>query len=79
MSSLKFCVLWFLNLFTFIFNVFVTSESMYIFMMIEKKISIFINFCNFFFVWNRKAFVPFCIFPPKSKFSQLLADSFIIK
>ena len=33
----KFCVLCCLVLFTFIFNTFVTSESMYIVMMIEKK------------------------------------------
>ena len=33
----KFCVLCCLALFTFIFNIFVTNESMYIVMMIEKK------------------------------------------
>ena len=34
---LKFCVLCCLVLVTFIFNIFVTNESMYIVMMIEKK------------------------------------------
>ena len=34
----KFCVLCYLVLFTFIFNTFATSNSMYIVMMIEKKI-----------------------------------------
>ena len=33
----KFCVLYCLVLFTFIFNLFVTNESMYIVMMINKK------------------------------------------
>ena len=33
----KFCVLCCVVLFTFVFNLFVTNESMYIVMMIEKK------------------------------------------
>ena len=38
--SCKFCVLCCLVLSTFIFNIFVTNESMYIVMMIEKKNSV---------------------------------------
>ena len=34
----KFCVLCCIILFTFIFNIFATNESMYIVMMIEEKI-----------------------------------------
>ena len=39
----KFCVLCCVVLFTFVFNLFVTNESMYIVMMIEKKIKVWLN------------------------------------
>ena len=49
----KFCVLCCLVLFAFIFNIFVTNESMYIVMMIEKKELLKFSSCQHIFHYRK--------------------------